>query len=241
MDLNLVFRQNDHILEVVFIILLLMSLSSWWLIFYRLWQNWQRRRENQRLQAAIWAAPDLSAALTQAKSTPAPIGRIAIAGAKSWQHYHQTQHHHLGEHCGLDEFLVRNLRHALNQEMMHLEFGLTWLASVGALAPFIGLFGTVWGIYHALINIAAQGQVNISQITAPIGEALIATAAGLAAAIPAVMAYNALSRRNRLDGQILDDFTHDFHAQLLTTTHIDWTDTPRHTLEQEHTHGLRTL
>ena len=111
---------------------------------------------------------------------------------------------------------IRALRKRLSQEQQSLEGGMTFLATIGSTAPFIGLFGTVWGIYNALVNIGAQGQVSIGTVAGPIGEALVATAAGLAAAIPAVLAYNTFTRLNRLINQDMDHFTHDLHAHLIT-------------------------
>ena len=101
------------------------------------------------------------------------------------------------------------------EETGKFDAGLTTLASIGATAPFVGLFGTVWGIYHALVNIGMAGQMSIAAVAGPIGEALIATAAGLAAAIPAVLAYNALNRNNKVLGRDLDHFAYDLHAQMM--------------------------
>ena len=114
------------------------------------------------------------------------------------------------------ERVTRALRQAINQAAARLEAGLTFLASVGSTAPFVGLFGTVWGIYHALINIAASGQIAIDKVAGPVGEALIMTAFGLAVAIPAVLAYNAFTRVNRLLLAQLDGFAHDLHAFVTT-------------------------
>jgi biopolymer transport protein ExbB len=108
------------------------------------------------------------------------------------------------------------LRQAINEAAARLEAGLTFLASVGSTAPFVGLFGTVWGIYHALIGVAASGQIAIDKIAGPVGEALIMTAVGLAVAIPAVLAYNAFTRVNRLLLAQLDGFAHDLHAFVTT-------------------------
>jgi biopolymer transport protein ExbB len=110
------------------------------------------------------------------------------------------------------EWLTRALRQRINEAAARLEAGLTFLASVGATAPFVGLFGTVWGIYHALIGIAATGAISIEKVAGPVGEALIMTAFGLAVAIPAVLAYNAFTRVNRLVLAQLDGFAHDLHS-----------------------------
>ncbi|MFO0205485.1 MAG: MotA/TolQ/ExbB proton channel family protein, partial [Betaproteobacteria bacterium] len=112
------------------------------------------------------------------------------------------------------ELVTRALRQRINEAAAKLESGLTFLASVGSTAPFIGLFGTVWGIYHAMINIASTGTIAIEKVAGPVGEALIMTAFGLAVAIPAVLAYNAFTRVNRIILAQLDGFAHDLHAFL---------------------------
>ena len=122
----------------------------------------------------------------------------------------------LQEHSRHDEFIAQALRRVIGQEAMQLETGLTLLASVGSIAPFIGLFGTVWGIYHALGTIAVGGQATVDKVAGPVGEALIMTAFGLAVAIPAVLAYNALVRYNRLLMGEIETFAHDLHTYLTT-------------------------
>jgi biopolymer transport protein ExbB len=120
------------------------------------------------------------------------------------------------EHSRHDEFIAQALRRTIGQEAMRLETGLTLLASVGSIAPFVGLFGTVWGIYHALGSIAAGGQATVDKVAGPVGEALIMTAFGLAVAIPAVLAYNALVRDNRVLMGEMETFAHDLHTYLTT-------------------------
>jgi biopolymer transport protein ExbB len=120
-----------------------------------------------------------------------------------------------------NEVVTRVLRQEMNRTSARLESGLTLLASVGSTAPFIGLFGTVWGIYHALLQIASSGQVMIDKVAGPVGEALIMTAAGLAVAIPAVLAYNAFTRTNRVVMAELDGFAHDLHALVTTGQRLE--------------------
>jgi biopolymer transport protein ExbB len=112
--------------------------------------------------------------------------------------------------------MTRALRRAVQRASAGLDSGLAILASVGATAPFVGLFGTVWGIYHALIGIGFTGQATIDKVAGPVGEALIMTAFGIAVAVPAVLAYNFLLRANRVIGQELDGFAHDLHAYFTT-------------------------
>jgi biopolymer transport protein ExbB len=115
---------------------------------------------------------------------------------------------------GMGEYLTRVLRNGIDQEATKVEHGLTVLASVGSSAPFIGLFGTVWGIYHALVQIGMSGQGTLDKVAGPVGEALIMTAVGLVVAIPAVLAYNAFTRRNRVWLTRLDGFAHDIYALI---------------------------
>ena len=122
------------------------------------------------------------------------------------------------------DFLTRSIRRVIDEETAKLESGLTVLASVGSTAPFVGLFGTVWGVYHALVAIGVSGQGTLDRIAGPVGEALIMTALGLAVAIPAVLAYNALVRSNRLVLARLDAFAHDLFAFLTTGVHFNETD-----------------
>lgn len=225
MNLLTVFDQGDRILVAVFLTLIAMSISTWYLILVRGLHVWRVRRSNYETEQAIWAANDWKEAETVISNSDVPIAQLARHGLTAMRHYHANAHKGLGDSCSMDAFLTRAIRKGLAQQTGRLESGLTVLASVGSTAPFIGLFGTVWGIYHALVHIGVQGQVSMGTVSGPIGEALVATAAGLAAAIPAVLAYNALTRANRVIGQELDHFAHDLHAHLLTT--------------QETNHGVR--
>ena len=216
MNLMLTFQQGDAILVSVFLILILMSVLTWYYIALRGWQVWKVRRHNRDSEAAMWNAGSWQEAEGALTNSEAPVSRLMQDGLAALRKYHQHSSGSLGQSCSLDEYLTRALRKRLAQEQQQLESGMTVLATIGSTAPFIGLFGTVWGIYHALVNIGAQGQVSIGAVSGPIGEALVATAAGLAAAIPAVMAYNTFVRLNRVINQDMDHFTHDLHAQLLT-------------------------
>jgi biopolymer transport protein ExbB len=127
----------------------------------------------------------------------------------------------LGAQADQSELITRALRQAINRGAAQLESGLTLLASVGSTAPFVGLFGTVWSIYHALVSIAAAGQVQIDRVAGPVGEALIMTAFGLAVAIPAVLAYNAFTRTQRLTTARLEGFAHALHAYLVSGVRLE--------------------
>lgn len=216
MDISLVFEQGDWVLIGVFLTLLLMSVATWALIFGKTASAWRIRRTNKDFQEGFWDARGMDEALTRAQASASPLAAIARAGILGLNHYRSRDPHRLGDACSADEFLVRSIRNALNRQQAEQQSGLTVLASVGSTAPFVGLFGTVWGIYHALMDIAAAGNASMEVVAGPLGEALVATAAGLGAAIPAVLAYNATQRFNRSLAQEMDAFAHDLHAYLTT-------------------------
>ena len=216
MDLMYVFQQGDAVLIGVFCALLLMSVLTWYLILYRGVQVWRFRKGQRLFLEEFWKSKNLDEAYKLTDNSQLPIALVARSGIDAGRHYHTNADRTLGASCGLDEFLVRAIRNGLSQATMRLESGLTIMASVGSTAPIVGLFGTVWGIYHALIGIAAEGNANLETVAGPLGEALVATAAGLAAALPAVLAFNAFNRKNRLIAAQLDGFAHDLHAQLLS-------------------------
>jgi biopolymer transport protein ExbB len=204
------FRQGDAITQVVAILLLAMSVSSWVVILWKAWVLHRATADVARSTAAFWQAGSVAEAhqkvaafdrealvlpLLSATEAQAP-GSLAAAGEKSQQ-------------------LTRVLRNALHRVLDKLQFGQVLLATVGSTAPFVGLLGTVWGIYHALTGIASAGQITIDKVSGPVGEALIMTAAGLAVAIPAVLGYNIFGR---LIGRIeadLEGFARDLR-ELLT-------------------------
>lgn len=216
MNLMLTFEQGDPILITVFLALIAMSILTWYYIAMRGWQAWRVRRANRDSENALWEAANWQEASRQLAEQDAPVSRLVSDGLSALKQYQQHSQQSLGQHCTLDEHLTRSLRKRLALEQQQLEGGMTVLATIGSTAPFVGLFGTVWGIYHALVNIGTAGQMSIAAVAGPIGEALVATAAGLAAAIPAVMAYNTFVRLNRVINQDMDHFTHDLHAHLLT-------------------------
>lgn len=221
MDLGYVFRHGDPVLIGVFVALIGMSVITWYFILHRGLRLWLYRRASRRFLGQFWNSRDWNEARELAEQSTAPIAVVARAGIDGLRHYRDHANSTLGACCGLDEFLVRSIRNAMSQSAARLESGLTVLASVGSTAPFVGLFGTVWGIYHALTGIAAQGNASLETVAGPMGEALIATAAGLAAALPAVLAYNALTRGNRVLQGEMDGFAHDLHAQLLSVPAVE--------------------
>lgn len=211
---------GDLLTHAVAYLLLGMSLVSWYFILYKSWSLWRVRRSARIALPQFWGAPSLDVAATQLAAVDlekvfAPLATAAIQAA-------QLPHDQssLNAKSNPAELITRTLRQQINQASARLESGLTLLASIGSTAPFVGLFGTVWGIYHALLSIASNGQVMIDKVAGPVGEALIMTAFGLAVAIPAVLAYNAFARANRLTLAELDGFAHDLHATLTTGARV---------------------
>ncbi|SCZ57555.1 MotA/TolQ/ExbB proton channel family protein [Thiohalomonas denitrificans] len=222
MDLAVVFHQGDWILIGVFVTLITMSALTWYLILAKsAWLHLVRRANRQFLQA-FWDAETLPVARQRATNmAKSPLARLSQSAFVALDHFTHPARPRLGDACGLDEFLVRTLRNGINRETGQTASGMTLLASVGSTAPFVGLFGTVWGIYNALIEISRAGNASMEMVAGPLGEALVATAAGLAAAIPAVLAYNAFQRANRTLTEELDGFAHDLHAFLTTGAAVD--------------------
>ena len=215
MNLGLVFEQGDGVLIAVFLALVLMSIITWAVIVLRGLKLWQAKRGNRQAHELIWNAADVDQAAAQARIVTSPISDLTLAAVDAQQQYRRAHGQQLAAAVPLNDDLVRQIRNSMTQILRRFDGGLTALASIGATAPFIGLFGTVWGIYHALINISHSGQMSIAAVAGPIGEALVATAAGLFVAIPAVLAYNAFVRGNKTLAQDMDNFAHDLHVQLL--------------------------
>lgn len=203
--------QGDGVSRSVALLLLAMSVGSWVVIFWKSWLLHRVGSDVTRCVAAFWQSASVDEALGKLKAfdrealvlpmvvatKTEAIGTLAAAGDKSQQ-------------------LTRVLRDALHAALIKLQYGQVLLATVGATAPFVGLLGTVWGIYHALTGIASAGQVTIDQISGPVGEALIMTAAGLAVAIPAVLAFNVLGRAiGRIEAE-LEGFARDLRELLVT-------------------------
>ena len=216
--------QLDAIGTGVALILLGMSLIVWYLIFAKAWRIWQVRRRSNAIVTRFWDAPNLKDAtnLLRDRYGAEPATRLAVGAILAAQHHqeHRQRAERLGDQSSLSDLVVRTLRQVLTRENARLESGLSALASIGAVAPFVGLFGTVWGIYHALLGIGG-GIATLDKVAGPVGEALIMTAAGLAVAIPAVLAYNAFARANRVIVAELDGFAHDLHTYLTTGAKLD--------------------
>ena len=216
MDLLHVFRQGDPVLIAAFLILILMSVATWTIMIIRTVKLHQAKKANARVKDLIWGAKSLDEAAHIARENEdAPMSTMLLDAVKADDFFHRNKDTDLASGVPFSQYLLRQIHHNLSQTMRQFDGGLTALASIGSSAPFIGLFGTVWGIYHALINISDSGQVSIAAVAGPIGEALVATALGLFTAIPAVLAYNCLVRGNKTLQQDLHAFGHDLHIQIL--------------------------
>ncbi|MBS1186823.1 MAG: biopolymer transporter ExbB [Burkholderiaceae bacterium] len=212
--------QGDAVSHAVAYVLLAMSIASWYYILSKAWSAW-RIRKNARALEGFWQAADLpdAIAVLQAADSERVYAPLASQAAEAAGLRAQGGAS-LNAATDPGELITRTLRQEINRVSARLESGLTLLASVGSTAPFIGLFGTVWGIYHALAAVSASGTVQIDKVAGPVGEALIMTGLGLLVAIPAVLAYNAFTRVNRLTLAELDGFAYDLHAYLTTGARV---------------------
>lgn len=204
--------EGDAVTWATAALMLLMSVLSWVVILYKLWFMAAARRSVPQAVAAFWQMPDLTQALAQVRARDRQ-GLVQPMAAAVEQGSGADQGS-LEQRAAPGQRLMRRLREALGQASTQLQWGQTLLATIGATAPFVGLLGTVWGIHHALGTLAGSGQVDIAQLAGPVGEALVMTAAGLAVALPAVLAYNLLGRSASQLEAVLEGFAHDLHAQF---------------------------
>lgn len=203
--------QGDAISHGVVLILFVMSILSWTQIILKGWRFWNRARITKAVEK-FWHATSFDKALNNMSlelGANHNFTELAKHTATALEKFDHQKRNELGKNLNREEFISRTLRQSINRATSKLESGMTVLASIGAVAPFVGLFGTVYGIYHALIGIASAGSASLNTVSGPVGEALIMTAIGLFVAIPAVLAYNAFIRYNRLELMELDGFAAD--------------------------------
>ena len=212
-------QQADAVIRLTAYLLCGMSIVSWFLIFWKAWGWWRMRRASKEVDQ-FWEAPSIDVAIAKLKPIDVDGIFVPLAVGAASAASHPAAENSLAAQIDRSELITRALRQRINEAAGRLDSGLTILASVGSTAPFIGLFGTVWGIYHALLNIASNAQIAIDKVAGPVGEALIMTAFGLAVAIPAVLAFNAFTRSNRMVLGQLDGFAHDLHATLTTGSRV---------------------
>jgi len=209
--LEALWKQGDFISRGVLIILVIMSMGSWYIMFVKVWEQSKLFRQEREVRAKFWAANSVNDGAGQLKEGTA-FRYIAESGISSTQHHEGK----LLEQIDLNTWVTMSLQRAVDNVASRLQDGLAFLATVGSTSPFVGLFGTVWGIYHALTAIGIAGQASIDKVAGPVGEALIMTAFGLAVAVPAVLGYNWLVRRNKVALEYLRNFGADLHMVLVS-------------------------
>ncbi len=221
--LSQLWSQGDWVTRFVALLLLVMSLASWMVIISK---GLAIRRAAAQAKAveSFWHGSDLADGLNKLGSeADNPFRQLAIEGREAAAHHRQQSSGakaQLHDAMDISDWITRCLRNSIDESTARLQSGLAILASVGSTAPFVGLFGTVWGIYHALLSIGMAGQASIDKVAGPIGEALVMTALGLAVAIPAVLGYNALVRGNKGVTAKLNRFAHDLHAYYVTGARV---------------------
>lgn len=220
----------DHLIHTfdllgwaVFWVLSIMTVGSWYFILLNAWRAIQIRSRADKVRHVFWETTSAQEAVRIMEDQPKwePFSKIALECASAAAHHQRHEGSRLVEALNRSEFIDRALRQGVARESARLEGGLTWLATTGSTAPFVGLLGTVWGIYHALIRIGASGNAGIETVAGPVGEALIMTAMGLGVAIPAVLAYNIFVRANRVTNAQFDEFAHDLHDFFATGSRVD--------------------
>ena len=206
----------------VLLTLTLMSVLSIYWIVTNFIKNVRLKSTSDRVISTFWETPNAQDAIRFMEEQPRfePFSKIALDAAQAAAHHQRHEGSRLVESLNRSEFVDRALRQGVTRESSRLEAGLTVLATVGSTAPFVGLLGTVWGIYHALIRIGMSGNASIDAVAGPVGEELIMTAIGLFVAIPAVLAYNFFTRLNRVTNNKFDTFAHDLHDFFATGARV---------------------
>ena len=217
--LSNIWTQGDAVTRLIMIALLAMSVISWVVIVLNAQGIW-RHKQSALGSEQFWHTASLAEGLAVLGQRPGNLFHtLAQVGQEATEH-HQAAQKQLHDRLDISDWVTRSLQSSIDDSTSRLQNGLAILASIGSTAPFVGLFGTVWGIYHALVGIGASGNASIDAVAGPIGETLIMTALGLAVAIPAVLGYNALVRGNKFIIARLNRFAHDLHAYFVTGARI---------------------
>jgi biopolymer transport protein ExbB len=214
--------QGGYVAKGTLVILVIMSLASWYVILTKLWDQRRVRRAYREMEKGFWSAGNLRDGIAKLTGKDNAFKMIAEDGVRAAQHHEGR----LTDQIPLHEWITVSLYRSVDSISNRLQGGLAVLATTGSTAPFIGLFGTVWGIYNALIAISLAGQASLDKTAGPIGEALIMTAIGLFVAVPAVMGYNWLLRRNKDIIEKLRYFAADMHSYLVSGARVDVGTTP---------------
>jgi biopolymer transport protein ExbB len=204
-------KQGDFISKGTLIILVIMSMGSWYIMFVKVYEQFKLFRQARDVMSTFWSAGSVQEGVSGLKEG-SPFRFIAEQGIKATSHHEGK----LLETIDLNTWVTMSIQRAVENVSSRMQDGLAFLATVGSTAPFVGLFGTVWGIYHALTAIGIAGQASIDKVAGPVGEALIMTAFGLAVAVPAVLGYNWLVRRNKVAMEYLRTFSADLHMVLMS-------------------------
>ena len=199
---------SSYIVTITLWVLIAFSVISWAIVLLKLWDQFVTKRQNREYSEAFWASPSLTSAASNLKNHEGAMARVGKSGFEVLSYNHKANN--LESMGNPQDILERSLRQSIQVERHLVERGLVILASIGSTAPFVGLFGTVWGIMHALQDISKAGSASLDVVAGPIGEALIATAIGIASAIPAVLAYNYFLRQTKLYQSELENFATDF-------------------------------
>jgi biopolymer transport protein ExbB len=207
--MNNLFAINSAIVSATLLLLILLSVVTWSIALLKLWKQWQTKKDDRSFNDRFWSVREWGEAEKVAQDSQGDIAHLAQAGFAELKTMNEVQQDlkHLG---APHDVLERMLRQQLQNIQRFHERGLAELATIGSTAPFVGLFGTVWGIMHALQDIGKSGSASLDVVAGPIGEALIATAIGIATALPAVLAYNFFLRRLKVHVTDLENFAHDF-------------------------------
>jgi biopolymer transport protein ExbB len=219
--LTQLWAQGDFVARGTLIILAVMSLFSWYIILTKIWDQAKLKSSAKVVEKNFWNAPSVKDGIEKLKKGD-DFRNIAEDGIRAASHHDGR----LTDRIDLHEWITLSLQRSVEVVNGKLQTGLAFLATVGSTAPFVGLFGTVWGIYHALIAIGLAGQASIDKVAGPVGEALIMTAIGLAVAVPAVLGYNWLIRRNKSVQDGLRNFAADLHAYLISGARVGTSESP---------------
>ena len=208
--LQALWRGSDIVAKITLVILIIMSMGSWYIIITKIYEQAKMGKQAKAAERTFWKAPSVKQGAEGLDKT-SPFRFIAETGLEA-----TTKHTGLLGNVDMNDWIAMSIQRSIDNVNSRTQDGLAFLATVGSTAPFVGLFGTVWGIYHALTAIGIAGQASIDKVAGPVGEALIMTAIGLAVAVPAVLGYNWLIRRNKAAMDLVRGFGAELHAVLLS-------------------------
>jgi len=209
--LDALWSQGDFVAKGTLVILVIMSMGTWYVMVTKLFEQFKLSRQSKAARDSFWSAGSLKAG-AECLEEGSAFRFIAETGLKAGEHHEGA----LLEQIDRNTWVTMSIQRSIENVQNRLQDGLALLATVGSTAPFVGLFGTVWGIYHALVAIGMSGQASIDKVAGPVGEALIMTAIGLAVAVPAVLGYNWLVRRNKTGMEQVRAFGNDLHSVLMS-------------------------